>query len=72
MRTAGCPVREGCRGSGWSRSNKAARTADIVEETGLNSSDVLATLFELEIEGFVRQLHRKLFSKVLPQNAVIL
>jgi len=38
---------------------------DIVENTGLNSSDVLATLFELEMKGFVRQLPGKLFSKVL-------
>jgi DNA processing protein len=38
---------------------------DIVENTGLNSSDVLATLFELEMQGFVRQLPGKLFSKVL-------
>src|SRR5438552_11717101 len=29
---------------------------DIVEQTGLNSSDVLATLFDLEMKGFVRQL----------------
>jgi DNA-binding IclR family transcriptional regulator len=38
---------------------------DIVENTGLNSSDVLATLFDLEMKGFVRQLPGKLFSKVL-------
>jgi predicted Rossmann fold nucleotide-binding protein DprA/Smf involved in DNA uptake len=38
---------------------------DILEHTGLNSSDVLATLFELEMQGFVRQLPGKLFSKVL-------
>ena len=38
---------------------------DIVENTGLNSSDVLATLFDLEMKGFVRQLAGKLFSKVL-------
>jgi len=28
---------------------------DIVERTGRNSSDVLATLFDLEMKGFVRQ-----------------
>jgi len=38
---------------------------DIVERTGLNSSDVLATLFDLEMQGFVRQLPGKQFSKVL-------
>jgi predicted Rossmann fold nucleotide-binding protein DprA/Smf involved in DNA uptake len=38
---------------------------DIVENTGLNSSGVLATLFDLEMKGFVRQLPGKLFSMVL-------
>ena len=38
---------------------------DIVEGTGLNSSDVLATLFDLEMKGFVRQLPGKQFSKIL-------
>jgi DNA processing protein len=38
---------------------------DIVETTGLNSSDVLATLFDLEMKGFVRQLPGKQFSKIL-------
>ena len=38
---------------------------DIVERTGRNSSDVLATLFDLEMKGFVRQLPGKQFSKIL-------
>ena len=38
---------------------------DIVERSGLNSSEVLATLFELEMKGIVRQLPGKQFSKVL-------
>jgi len=38
---------------------------DIVKATGLNSSDVLATLFDLEMKGFVRQLPGKQFSKIL-------
>ena len=38
---------------------------DIVERTGLNSSDVLATLFDLEMKGFVRQSPGKQFSKIL-------
>jgi DNA processing protein len=38
---------------------------DIVETTGLNSSAVLATLFEMEMKGLVRQLSGKQFSKVL-------
>jgi len=36
-----------------------------VERSGLNSSEVLATLFDLEMKGIVRQLPGKLFSKVL-------
>src|SRR5208282_5548869 len=38
---------------------------DIVERTGLNSSEVLATLFDLEMKGIVRQSPGKQFSKVL-------
>jgi DNA processing protein len=38
---------------------------DIVECSGLNSSEVLATLFNLEMKGIVRQLPGKQFSKVL-------
>jgi DNA processing protein len=38
---------------------------DILERSGLNSSDVLATLFDLEMKGIVRQLPGKQFAKVL-------
>ena len=38
---------------------------DIVERSGLNSSEVLATLFDLELKGIIRQLPGKPFSKVL-------
>ena len=38
---------------------------DIVERSALNSSEVLATLFDLEMKGVVRQLPGKQFSKVL-------
>jgi DNA processing protein len=38
---------------------------DIVERSGLNSSEVLATLFNSEMKGILRQLPGKLFSKVL-------
>jgi DNA processing protein len=38
---------------------------DLVERSGLNSSEVLATLFNLEMKGIVRQLPGKQFSKVL-------
>ena len=37
----------------------------LVESSGLNSSDVLATLFNLEMKGIIRQLPGKQFSKVL-------
>jgi len=38
---------------------------ELVESSGLNSSEVLATLFDLEMKGMVRQLPGKQFSKVL-------
>src|SRR5437660_3918242 len=38
---------------------------DIVERSGLNSSGVLATLFNSELKGILRRLPGKLFSKVL-------
>jgi predicted Rossmann fold nucleotide-binding protein DprA/Smf involved in DNA uptake len=38
---------------------------DIVERSSLNSSEVLATLFNLEMKGVVRQLPGKQFCKVL-------
>jgi DNA processing protein len=38
---------------------------DIVDQSGLNSSEVLATLFDLEMKGLVRQSPGKLFSKLL-------
>ena len=38
---------------------------DLVETTGLNSSEVLATLFDLEMKGILRQLPGKQFTKVL-------
>jgi DNA processing protein len=38
---------------------------DIVDRSGLNSSEVLATLFNLEMKGVIRQLPGKLFAKIL-------
>jgi len=38
---------------------------DNVERSGLNSSEVLVTLFDLEMKGIIRQLPGKQFSKVL-------
>src|SRR5437899_12749110 len=43
---------------------------DIVERSGLNSSEVLATLFTLEMKGIIRQLPGKQFSKVLLQKQI--
>ncbi len=38
---------------------------DLVDTSGLNSSEVLATLFDLEMKGIIRQLPGKRFNKVL-------
>jgi DNA processing protein len=38
---------------------------DIVKRSGLHSSEVLATLFDLEMKGLIRRLPGKQFSKVL-------
>jgi len=38
---------------------------DLVETSGLNSSEVLATLLSLRLKGIVRQLPGKQFNKVL-------
>lgn len=38
---------------------------DIVERSNLNSSEVLATLFNLEMKGIVRQMPGKQFAKIL-------
>jgi DNA processing protein len=45
--------------------DQAMHIDDIVERSGLNSSEVLATLFEMEMKGIVRQLPGKQFSKLL-------
>ena len=47
------------------KADESMHIDDIVEQTGLNSSEVLATLFEMEMKGIVRQLPGKQFSKVL-------
>jgi predicted Rossmann fold nucleotide-binding protein DprA/Smf involved in DNA uptake len=38
---------------------------ELMETSGLSSSEVLATLFDLEMKGVVRQLPGKQFLKVL-------
>jgi DNA processing protein len=38
---------------------------DLVEHSGLSSSEVLSSLFELEMKGLVQQLPGKQFLKVL-------
>jgi DNA processing protein len=45
--------------------DEPAHIDNIVEASGLNSSEVLATLFNLEMKGIVRQSPGKRFSKVL-------
>jgi DNA processing protein len=40
-------------------------TDELVETSGLNSSEVLATLFDLEMKGIIRQLPGKQFCRVL-------
>jgi len=45
--------------------SEARQIDDLVETSGLSSSEVLATLFELEMRGVVRQLPGKQFLKVL-------
>ena len=45
--------------------DEAKQIDDLVELSGLNSSEVLATLFDLEMKGVVRQLPGKQFLKVL-------
>lgn len=45
--------------------DQARHVDELIEESSLNSSEVLPTLFELEMKGFVRQLPGKQFIKVL-------
>jgi predicted Rossmann fold nucleotide-binding protein DprA/Smf involved in DNA uptake len=45
--------------------DQASPIDDLVELSGLSSSEVLASLFDLEMKGVVRQLPGKQFLKVL-------
>lgn len=45
--------------------DEAVHIDDLMERSGLHSSEVLATLFDLEMKGVIRQLPGKQFSKVL-------
>jgi DNA processing protein len=45
--------------------DEARLVDDLVEQSGLTSSEVLASLFDLELKGVVRQLPGKQFLKVL-------
>ena len=45
--------------------DEAVHVDELVENSGLNSSEVLSSLFELEMKGIVRQLPGKQFVKVL-------
>lgn len=50
---------------GLLRPDQARHVDELVEESGLNSSEVLAALFELEMKSLVRQLPGKNFVKAL-------
>ena len=50
---------------GLLETDEAKAIDDLVELSGLSSSEVLATLFDLEMKGVVRQLPGKQFLKVL-------
>jgi DNA processing protein len=45
--------------------DEARQVDDLVESSGLSSSEVLAALFDLELKGVIRQLPGKQFLKVL-------
>src|SRR5882757_9308625 len=45
--------------------DEAKHIDEIVESSGLNSSEVLATLFDLEMKGIIRQTPGKQFSRIL-------
>jgi predicted Rossmann fold nucleotide-binding protein DprA/Smf involved in DNA uptake len=45
-------------------SDEAVHIDDTVERSGLNSSEVLATLFDLEMKGIVRQMSGEQFNRV--------
>jgi DNA processing protein len=45
--------------------DEARHVDELVEKSGLTSSEVLAALFDLELKGVVRQLPGKQFPKVL-------
>jgi DNA processing protein len=45
--------------------DQAQQVDDLVEVSGLSSSEVLAALFDLELKGVIRQLPGKQFLKVL-------
>jgi DNA processing protein len=46
------------------RAEEPRHIDDLAETSGLNSSEVLATLFDLEMKGIVRQLPGKQWSEV--------
>ena len=45
--------------------DEASHIDELVELSGLSSSEVLAALFDLEMKGVIRQLPGKQFLKVL-------
>lgn len=45
--------------------DEARQVDELVENSGLSSSEVLAALFDMELKGVIRQLPGKQFLKVL-------
>ncbi|HVB07716.1 MAG TPA: hypothetical protein VNF00_02110 [Candidatus Acidoferrales bacterium] len=45
--------------------DSARHVDDLVEHSGMSSSEVLSSLFELEMKGLVQQLPGKQFLKVM-------
>jgi len=45
--------------------DEARHIDDLVENSGLSSSETLAALFDLEMKGYIRQLPGKQFIRVM-------
>lgn len=52
------------------KEDEALHVDQVVEASGLNSSEVLAGLFDLEMKGLIRQLPGKYFLRVLSAQAL--
>ena len=52
------------------KTDEALHVDQVVEAAGLTPSDVLASLFDLEMKGLIRQLPGKYFLRVLPAESL--